>query len=288
MNVEQGMKTDQKIAAIILNYNSSEDVKKCLSFLEKQREIDLEMIVVDNASSNQGEQEKVAELCDNYNAVFIENKKNEGFSVGNNVGLQRAIDDGADWCLIINPDVELRNTLYISEALRIAQKYPKAVVIGTNVLMPDGSRQNPMRECTYFEDLLWPLDAIKYKLGLWEKYLAKNCTGYCEKVSGCCFFIKSSFLLKIDFLDSNVFLYCEEPILAKQVVKLGYKELYIKEITAYHEHFESKKGSNAKRMIIFIESRKYYIKKYSGYKGIKCQLLLLSKNLQKMVWKHRG
>lgn len=281
------MKKDQKVAAIVLNYNSSEDVRKCLGFLSRQEKINLEMIVVDNASTDYGEQEKIEEICDFFKAVYIKNDRNGGFSSGNNVGLKKAVEDGADWCLIINPDVEIRYKLYISEVLRQSQKYSKAVVIGTNIFMPDGMRQNPLRECTYLEDFLWPLDAIKHKLGLWKGYLAEDRTGYCEKLSGCCFFIKSNFLIKIGYLDSNVFLYCEEAILAKQVALSGYKELYIKELTAYHEHYDSQKGSNAKRMNMLMDSRKYYIKKYSGYKGLKCQLLLLSKNLQKLFWKYR-
>lgn len=43
------------------------------------------------------------------------------------------------------------------------------------------------------------------------------------------------------YLDESVFLYCEEPILASRVKKYGYKELYVREITAYHMHHDSEK-----------------------------------------------
>lgn len=43
-----------------------------------------------------------------------------------------------------------------------------------------------------------------------------------------------SFAEKMGYLDESVFLYCEEPILASRVKKYGYKELYVREITAYH------------------------------------------------------
>ena len=45
----------QKVAAIVLNYNTSADVRKCLSYLKKQKDVDLEVIVVDNASPDAGE-----------------------------------------------------------------------------------------------------------------------------------------------------------------------------------------------------------------------------------------
>ena len=40
---------NMKIAAIILNYNSAKDTIKCLGFLQKQRGVDLHVVVVDNS-----------------------------------------------------------------------------------------------------------------------------------------------------------------------------------------------------------------------------------------------
>lgn len=279
---------EQKVAAIVLNYNSSEDVRKCLSYLRKQKDVDLNLIVVDNASPNLGEIDKLKEICHSVGADFIANGSNEGFSAGNNIGLRRAVENGAEWCLVINPDVEIRDELYIAETLATSTNYKEAVVIGTNTIAPGGVRQNPLREATYLEELLWPLETIKSKLGKWKGYIAEDKTGYCAKVSGCCFFINCNFLKQINYLDSNVFMYCEEPILAKQVEKAGYRELYIKELTAFHEHYATEKGSNANRMRLFLESRKYYIKNYSGYSGWKRALLLMSKDIQKMYWIRRG
>lgn len=279
---------EKKVVVVILNYNSSTDVEKCLSYLIKQTYTNLSIIVVDNASPSDDQRNIVKKICANYQARFIQSDENGGFSAGNNLGLKEAVENGADWCLVINPDVELRNPEYIRTALAIVQEYPQAVVIGTDVRMPDGTRQNPMRECTYVEDLLWPLDSIKYKLGLHKGYLAEDCTGYCEKLSGCCFFIKAMFLIENGYLDDIVFMYCEEAILARQVESRGYKELYIKELTANHQHFYSQKESNSKRMIMLANSRSYYLRKYSGYGGIMLQLVLLSKKVQKWLWKRRG
>jgi hypothetical protein len=277
---------DNKVVyAVVLNYNSSADVEKCLSFLIKQTYENMNIVVVDNASSIISESTQLKNICAHYKVDLICNSENKGFSAGNNVGLKFAIKNDAEWCMIINPDVELRDTTYVERVMSKVEQFPEAVVIGTDIHMPDGTRQNPMRECTFAEEVFWTIDALKHKLGIWKGYLGKDISGYCEKLAGCCFFIRSSFVRKIGYLDENVFMYCEEPILASQVKSNGYRELYLKEIVAYHQHFPAQKGSSAKRMVKMAESRIYYLKKYSGYKGIQLKLAVWSKKIQGKLWK---
>ena len=88
-----------------------------------------------------------------------------------------------------------------------------------------------------------------------------------------------TFVERIGYLDENVFLYCEEPILASTVKKYGYKEWYVRELTAYHMHINSEKGNTRKRLQLFRESRRYYWKNYSGYGKIRLFFLLLSDKL---------
>lgn len=279
---------EKKVTAVVLNYNSSGDCRKCISYLKVQTYLNLSIIVVDNASTDANEQIKLKKLCESQKIQLILNKENRGFSAGNNVGLRAALENGADWMLVINPDVEIRDPNYISYVMGQLPKWPQAAVVGTNVLLPNGERQNPMRELSGLEEICWPIEIVKQKMGLWDGYLSKNETGYCEKLSGCCFFISKTFLEKNQYLDENVFMYCEEPILSKCVIKQGYRELYIKDITVNHEHYSSKKqGTSSTRMPMFIKSRMYYINRYSGYGWLIKKLAILSRGLQLFVWRRK-
>ena len=282
------MDGEKKVVAVILNYNTSEDCKKCVSYLRGQTYDNLSIMIVDNASPNPNERNALESLCNEYGIAFIQSDENRGFSAGNNIGLRAAVQSGADWMLVINPDVELRDPEYIRAVMQELPNWPEAAVVGTNVLLPSGEKQNPMREVTAFEEIFWPLETVKQKLGIWDEYRSKDETGYCEKVSGCCFFISREFLLQNDYLDENVFMYCEEPILAKSVVRAGYKELYIRETTANHEHYERKKnGSNATRMIAFLDSRVYYIKHYSEISFFQKGIAIVSRRIQQLIWKYK-
>lgn len=276
----------KKVTAIVLNYNSFADCEKCLGFLRKQDYPNLSIIVVDNCSTMEGEQKRLEEICEE--SELILNHSNSGFSAGNNVGLREAVKCGSDWMLVINPDVELRDEHYVSYVMQQLPDWPKAAVVGTNVLLPSGEKQNPMRELTFFEEILWLMEMVKQKLGIWDGYRSKDETGYCEKVSGCCFFISREFLLKNDYLDETVFMYCEEPILAKSVINQKFKELYIKEVTANHEHYNyTKSGNSASKMQIFLKSRLYYIQKYSGYSSFQKKMAMASRRLQYKLWEKK-
>lgn len=274
-----------KVAAIILNYNSSEDCFKCIDFLKKQTWGNLAIYLVDNHSTDK-EKKALEEYAEKNSAIkVIFQKSNQGFSAGNNAGLKAAVAEGAQWCLVINPDVELRDPNWLATMMNGIAEYPLAVVAGSNVLLPSGERQNPQRELKYWEELIWFSYILKSKLFGAKGYLTNDAQGYCDRLSGCCFLIKASFLEEIGFLDEHVFMYCEEPILAKQVVMHGYKEVYINTVTAYHQHFVSQKGNARNRMQFLFDSREYYLKHYSGYSNPALKLLLLSKKIQRQLWK---
>lgn len=274
------------VTAVILNYNSINDTKKCLEYLYCQDYKNFNIIVVDNASSAAEEQIKLQKICKEFNVKLILNSKNKGFSAGNNVGLKEAINCGAEWCLVINPDVEIKNPKYVSEVMNSINLWPDVAMIGTNVILPDGTKQNPMVEIGAFREIFsWPVDLLFNRLKLKEPIAVSSDTGYCEKLSGCCFFISKEFLLLNNYFDENVFLYCEEPIISKSIALMGKKLLYISELTAYHQHYHIKKGNRSLNMQQFLKSRIYYIKNYSGYSGFAKKLAIISLNIQKLLWK---
>ena len=87
MDIEEKM----KIPVILLNYNSSSDCRKCVGFLKRQEGVDLEIIIVDNASSDAVE---VNELCKEQGLTFISADANRGYNAGNNIGLRYAASKG--------------------------------------------------------------------------------------------------------------------------------------------------------------------------------------------------
>jgi GT2 family glycosyltransferase len=272
-----------KVAAVILNYNSSEDSEKCIGYLLLQDYKYMDIVIIDNGS-NPIEKKKIEDVCQKAKLTLICNNENKGFSAGNNIGIKYSIKLGAEAILIINPDVELRDKKYISIITKALFNNDQVVVAGSDIIDAEGNHQNPLRELNYWEDLFWLIDILCKKLFFWHGYIDYNSNGFVEKLTGCCIILKSTFLEKIGYLDEGVFLYCEEPILAKAVQMRNQKMLYCNETIAYHMHIASQKGSSKLRLMKMIDSRKYYLEKYSGYHGLALKMLLTSRNLQRKFY----
>ena len=91
-----------KLSIITVNYNSSENTIKLLESLKNQTDNDFEVIVIDNNSDD-------VEKLMNYrtsetNIIYIKNDRNLGFSGGNNMGIKKALENGAGWVLLLNND----------------------------------------------------------------------------------------------------------------------------------------------------------------------------------------
>lgn len=271
------------IPIIILNYNSSSDCRKCISSLKRQEDIDMEVILVDNRSK---EEDLIAlrTLATEQGCTLIENKENRGYNAGNNIGLHYASEKGYKYALIANPDMEFPQTDYLLKMAAKMEENEEIVVCGSDIITPEGNHQNPMRESTYFEELFWPITTLrnrKKKAWFLMDYTKSEC---CEKVSGCCFIIRLSFARDIGFFDEKVFLYSEEPILAKQVINRGYKMYYLANAQAVHCHIKSEKGDPKKRIYLFEKSRKYYLKHYSGYPQFALTCLYLSYKIHHLFY----
>lgn len=278
----------KKNAIILLNYNSSDDCRKCIGFLHKQKKVEPIIIVVDNCSKHE-EHEKVKSLCQKTGCILISNDVNRGYNAGNNVGLRYAAERGFEVAMIANPDMEFPQQDYLRKCLDVMADDFEIAVLGTDILHAQGWHQNPQigHNASYWSLLTSPLKLFcqfllrKTMPKLTEDY---HVSRYCEKVSGCCFFIRMSFLKEIGFLDEGVFLYCEEPILAKQV-KLNHKKMYyLAEAQAIHNHIATAKGNPRKNMKIMQKSQLYYFQNYGGYNGIAFWYLFVTRKIFYFFW----
>ena len=261
-----------KIPVILLNYNSSADCKKCVTFLKQQQGIELEIVIVDNCSQ-MDESVKVKELSEEQGCTFIQAHENRGYNAGNNIGLRYAAEKGYKYALIANPDMEFPQMDYIKKLIDVMERNKEVVVCGSDIIGTDSSHQNPWTFATIWDDLPI-LPSILHLLGRRER-MPRFESGYCDIVTGCCLLLRIDFISLVGYLDENVFLYCEEAILGKQVQLKGKKTYYLHEAQAIHRHIESAKGSFRKRHHIFWQSRWYYLKTYSRYSKLTLVVIYL-------------
>lgn len=236
-----------KIAVIILNYNSSDDCRKCVSFLKRQEGVELELILVDNCSPDG---DKVEALCREQGCTFIASLENRGYNAGNNIGLRYAAEKGYKYALISNPDMEFPQEDYVASVVNKMEENEEIVVCGSDIIDVDDHHQNPMFKDKFFHDVNSIIKVLFKRKGSDTDGNVDNYKDnhYCAKVSGCCFLLRMDFVKEIGFFDDNVFLYCEEAILSRQVEIAGKKMYYIADSQAVHAHISSTKGNPVKRL----------------------------------------
>ncbi len=90
--------------AVVLTYNSADQVAACLDSLERSDLVDLAVTLVDNASTD-GTTELLRESYGQYALTIA--KRNQGFGAGCNLGIATARAAGAEYALLVNPDAVL-------------------------------------------------------------------------------------------------------------------------------------------------------------------------------------
>ncbi len=294
-----------RVAAVVLTYNSTEDLSECLSGLISQTGIDLRVIVVDNASRPDAlellEADFLAALPDgrildaasaraekfgDLKAIFLRNEVNEGYSAGNNIGARIAVKMGCKAVLIINPDVRIADQSYVRSLSELITANEHTAVACSSLRNLSGALENPMKELSYLEEVLWPIFMIVSPLRRIRTSPVRlmNYPFKVEKVSGACFMIRTDFLKRIEYFDDSVFLYGEESVLMAQVKSEGWHMVMDPQAEAIHAHRHEAKGNPLPRYQALLQSRAYFHQKYSGYGPLKLKLLETSQKMSFLLF----
>ncbi len=90
-----------KVSIVVLNWNGWSDTLECLASLEHLDYSDYQVIVVDNGSTD----DSVLHIRQHFPHVeLLETERNFGFSAGCNLGIIRALEQGADYVWLLNND----------------------------------------------------------------------------------------------------------------------------------------------------------------------------------------
>ena len=104
------------VSIIILNYNAGELLLNCVDSLKKSTYTNLEILIVDNISSDNSQKKCKEKFPD---IELIQNDENLGYCEGNNVGIRKA---KGKFIIILNPDTIIESNC-ISELISAYNKF---------------------------------------------------------------------------------------------------------------------------------------------------------------------
>lgn len=128
------MNEKANVYVVVVTYNGMFWYDRCFGSL-RQSEIRVEVVVVDNASTD----ETVEYIHANYPEVhLIQSDLNLGFGQGNNKGIKYALDNGAEYVFLLNQDAWIEpNT--VKKLIEVQHKYPDYGILSPMQLNADKS-----------------------------------------------------------------------------------------------------------------------------------------------------
>ncbi len=219
---------------IVLNWNGRSVLGPCLASLRKVVEPRLEVIVVDNASTDGSALIARRERPD---AELIVNERNLLFAEGNNVGIRRALERGARFVLLLNNDTEVDPGFAAALADALAGD-DRAGIAGPKILYHD----DPKR--------IW-YGGGGFTPGLWiprhERIRrldgeAPDRRGETAWVSGCAMLVRREVFEAIGLLDPSYRIYCEDVDFCLRARRAGWRCLYEPGARVWHKVSSSSGG----------------------------------------------
>jgi GT2 family glycosyltransferase len=247
---------DIELFIILVNWNKPQLTLSCVESLKKSSFISYKIVIVDNGSVDNSLEILNFESPD-YHLIISD--KNLGYTGGNNLGIKFALENNADYILLLNND-----TLVESDTLEILIK---TISLDNNI----GIVQ-PKIYCYPEKNIIWCGPTHLDKFLLRPKLLGYNKDGidlFNTKINlsyavGCATLIRKEVFLKIGLLDDDYFAVCEDVDFGIRATNAGYQIIYVPDSVIYHMESASSGGSGNPNYI-YLQTRAFliFIKKHS-------------------------
>ena len=271
------MKKNQ-IGIVILNYKTYELTLNLVRNIKNViKNSDYFIVVVDNASCNESD----SVLAANANKLgfdYIHSSCNGGYAKGNNLGIKRAIELGAEYILISNNDIIFINDDTLEKLKSSLDKNNRIGVVSPRLIDLNGKIDPPI----YFKKpTLWDMTLGIYSFHKKRLKLDTEKSFPIYAPRGSCMMCRTEDLKKINSLDERTFLYYEEPILAERYLSINKISFFCGDTTVIHNHGKTISTSLTLKKTLenIINSYEYYLRVYRRYNTLQTKHCILFRKI---------
>ena len=220
---------------VVLSWNGVDDAVACLRSLAEVRWPRREVILVDNGSTD-GTADTVRREFPEVDVIV--NPTNLGFSEGNNVGIERALERDSDWVFILNNDTVLAPDV-LEQLIGAAEAHP-----GAGILSPLIFFWEP-------PDLVWfggaHFDPTRGHSGRMEHYRRRLPTGFggvrpIDRAAGAAMLVSRQAIERVGAFDPDLFFLHEDVDLSLRARAAGFDVLLVPEARVWHRVAASQDG----------------------------------------------
>jgi len=232
---------NSRVAIILVNWNGLDFTVACLNSLRNQGYKNFEIILVDNASDN--EEGKV--LQKQFPEIdLVQSEQNLGFAGGNNLGIQKALEQNFSHIMLLNNDTVVSPD-FLDQMILLFNHNPQLGVVqpliywmkDRNQIWSAGGKWNAF---------------LGRAITLLEQKKSKNLESGFQKLdwaTGCCMLLKRETILKAGLLNEQYFTYFEDVDWSLRIRKEGFEIALAPQAIIYHEAGASSKKKHSEGIL---------------------------------------
>lgn len=227
------------VGIVLLNWNGYDDTSNCLSSLKELTYPNLEVVVVDNGSSD-GSGHRLKEEFPNTHFVF--NEENKGFAGGMNEGIREALKDGVEYIWLLNNDIVIPEPNILQNLVMILTEEEDIGICSPKVNYLSN------RDRAWFER--GEINRVTYST-VHSSVNGNHSTVTNDYVPFCSSLISKEVFEEVGALPEQYFLYYEDAHFCKEVRECGYEI-----ITLLNEYvLHRRQDTNASKTTLYYTTR---------------------------------
>jgi GT2 family glycosyltransferase len=233
------------ISIIVLVYNGIEDTKELMDDISKlsTKGLDVEMILVDNGSSDGTKKAFEKYKLPNMPFKFIETGANLGYAAGNNIGMKDAFKRKKDYVLLLNNDIYFEKDFLIN-IVKEGQKDEKVGLLAPKMYFAKGYEYHKDKyKDSDLGKVIWYAGAKIDWSNVYTNHIGVDEVdrGQYDKrsetdvVNGAAVLIRRDLVEDIGYLTEEYFLYWEDADYSVMAKKSGWKVIYTPKAHLWHK-----------------------------------------------------
>lgn len=231
---------------IIVNWNGHQDTIECVNSVKKISYPNYKIVLVDNGSTD-GSEKILRHLFPDI--THIQTGKNLGFTGGNNRGIRHALDNAADYVILLNNDT-IVDPAFVTEMVAIATADSTTGILCPKIFLYDR------------RDILWYAGASFYPWLGWGRHRGQNRQDRgqydrvetTERATGCALMASKELCDTIGLLREEFFAYCEDTDWGMRARNAGYTIKYVPSSKVWHKVSRSTDARSGQSLYYFVRN----------------------------------
>lgn len=242
---------------VVLTNNRRDDTLACLDSLQRSDYQNMKIILLENLSMADAAGEVEHNLP---NVQTIRLHENLGYAGNNNIGIRAALEQGAEWILVLNDDTVLDPSC-LSLLIEVAEREPRIGVLGPMVYHFDEPQIIQTAGGSLGRSwMIRHLGQDQHDRGQFDTVREV------DWISGCAILVRGALVEEIGMLDADYFLYWEEVEWCVRARKKGWRICHVPQAKLWHKGVKQYSNYQPKPYVTYYVTRNhlYTLKKHKA------------------------